>query len=76
MAYVSVDKYGGEWIHDNEPVLNEKYMCYEDPIYESFDGQGGKKVFHHYSDIELPKGTIKKIIGRNLTYEEGPVKLE
>lgn len=35
MAYVSVDKYGNEWAHDNEPILNEKYMCYEDPIYES-----------------------------------------
>lgn len=76
MAYVSVDKYGNEWAHDNEPILNEKYMCYEDPIYESWDGQGGKKVFHHFSDIELPKGTIEKILGRKLTYEEGPVKLE
>lgn len=76
MTYVSVDYGGNEWIHDGKPILNENIGCYEAAVYESWDGQGGKKIFHHYSDIELPKGTIKKIIGRNLTYEEDPVKLE
>lgn len=75
MAYVSVAYSGSEWIHDNKPKLNENIGCYEDPVYESFDGQGGKKEFHHYSDIELPKGTIEKILGRKLTYGEGPVKI-
>lgn len=75
MAYVSVDCGDNEWIHDNKPKLNENIGCYEDAIYESFDGQGGRKKFHHYSDIELPKGTIEKILGRKLTYEEGPVKI-
>lgn len=55
MAYVSVDCGDNEWIHDNKPKLNENIGCYEDAIYESFDGQGGRKIFHHYSDIELPK---------------------
>lgn len=75
MAYVSVDLIGGEWIHANEPKLNMKYGMYTDEIYESWDGQGGKSVYHHDSDIELPKGTIEKIIGKKLSFNDGPVKI-
>lgn len=71
MAYVSVDVIGGEWIHANEPKLNMKYGMYTDEIYESWNGQGGKSVYH----IELPKGTIEKIIGEKLSFNDGPVKI-
>ena len=64
-----------EWIHANEPKLNMKYGMYTDEIYESWDGQGGKSVYHHDSDIELPKGTIEKIIGKKLSFNDGPVKI-
>ena len=74
MAWVAVDKYNKECIFQNKPKRNEDF--WEDAIYESFDGQGGELVFHHFSDIYLPKGTIKKLIGRDLTWSDKPVELK
>ena len=74
MAWVAVDKYDKEYIFQNKPKRNED--LWEDAIYESFDGQGGRLVLHHFSDIYLPKGTIKKLIGRELSWEDNPVELK
>lgn len=60
----------------SKPIRNSEYDIFEDPVYESWDGQGGRSELHHYSDIELPKGTIKKLIGRNLFWEDNPVELD
>lgn len=74
MAWVATDAYGDEYIFQNKPKKDGNWWV--DPIYESFDGQGGTLTYHHNSDIGLPKGTIKKIIGRNLTWKDEPVKLK
>ena len=74
MAWLAVDIDGCEWIFQNKPKQFDG--LWEDAIYESFDGQGGKPVFHHYSDIMLPKGTIEKIVGRKISCIESPVELE
>lgn len=76
MAWLAVNKNGDEYIFSSKPIRNLEYDIFEDPVYESWDGQGGHLELHHYSDIQLPKGTIKKLIGRELTWEDEPVKLE
>lgn len=54
MAWLAIDKYGNESIFDNCPIRTLDGM-WEDPVYESFDGQGGKPILHHYTDIDLLK---------------------
>ena len=74
MAWVAVDAYINECIFQDKPKRVGNW--WEDAIYESFDGQGGRLVLHHFSDIYLPKGTIKKLIGRDLTWSDEPVELK
>lgn len=33
------------------------------------------QCFDISTEIELPKGTIKKMIGRELTFEESPIEI-
>lgn len=61
MAWVAVDKDGRECIYQFCPVRKEKQFV---PRYE------------YYNWIELPKGSIKKLIGRDLTFEDKPVELK
>lgn len=76
MAWLAVDKDRSEHIFQNRPIRDFEYDAFEDPVYQSFDRQGGALEFHHYSDIGLPKGSIKKLIGRDLTWEDNPVELK
>lgn len=66
MAWLAVDYDRGEYIYDYKPV-RRGYLTWGQ---ESIDGE-------ELGDcVELPKGTIKKIIGRELTWEDEPVELE
>lgn len=62
MAWVSRD-YNGEYISTKEPfrdIFNIGYYS-----------------FHKDSNcVRLPRGTIKKIIGRELKWEDNPVELK
>lgn len=60
MAYVAVDKDGSEWVREKYPVRD-----IDDEFWLS-DGDS----------VELPKGSIKKLIGRTLTWEDEPVNLK
>ena len=60
MAGVAVHKYGDEVIFDFEP--------YRWNVFVWVEGRG--------DDIYLPKGTIKKLIGRDLTWSDEPVELK
>ena len=73
MAWVAVDAHSGEYIFQNKPKRDDNWWV--DPIYESFDGLG-ELEYHYYSDIKLPKGSIKKLIGRDLTWQDDPVELK
>lgn len=73
MAWIATDKYGDEYIFQNQPKRDCNWWI--DEIYESFDGQDGKPIYHHNSDIRLPKGSIKKLIGKELKWEDSPIKL-
>ncbi|MBD5173823.1 MAG: fructan hydrolase [Bacteroidales bacterium] len=63
MAYLAVDKDGAEWIYDASPTRRKKTEEWSCEWPE--DGQ-----------IELPKGSIAKLIGRELTWEDEPVELK
>lgn len=61
MAYVAVNKSGQEVMFNLYPTREDGYFWY---TYRNPDGR-----------IFLPKGTIKKIIGKDLTWEDNPVEL-
>lgn len=63
MAFVAVDKDRSEWIYEAKPTrqsYNDVWRC---------EGELD-------SMIELPKGSIRKLIGRELTWEDEPVELK
>lgn len=69
MAWVAVDKSGVEGIYDNMPERN-------DDMWEDIDYMVWGEVEYDYeTGIILPKGTIKKLIGKELTWEDNPIKL-
>lgn len=59
MAYVGVDILGDEFICNSKPEKIDNDWCIE-----------GNDEF-----IDLPKGSIKKLIGRDLSFDDGCVKL-
>lgn len=65
-AWVAVDKDGSEYSFEMKP-----YRDYDEwrPVWD--DG------FEEYTNyMGLPKGSIKKLIGRELTWEDDPVELK
>lgn len=68
MAWLAVDKDGIEWIFENEPS-REPYCD---------DGVQGDSVWIDLNDwaIPLPKGSIYKLIGRELTWNDEPIELK
>ena len=61
MSWLAVDKKGDECVHDIKPTRDNEYMWWS-----AWDDEG--------STIELPKGTIKRLIGRELTWDDEPVE--
>lgn len=62
MAFVATDKDGSEWIYKEKPFReNDKRWFPSDEAHDCFD---------------LPKGSIRKLIGRELTFEDKPVELK
>lgn len=79
MAYLAVNPDGKEYAFHNEPVRvinkqNESYNHWEDR--ETYDFIRGVTTSASDYKILLPKGTIKKIIGKNLTWKDKPVKMK
>ena len=62
MAWLAIDKDGTEFIYDFKPV-------------RPFNGNKWDIATDSSWYINLPKGTIEKIIGKNLTWEDEPVKI-
>ena len=63
MAYVAVDKNEDEWIYDEMPYKNKR---------------DSKEVWDCDSDrmMYIPRGSIEKLIGRKLAWEDEPVELK
>lgn len=57
-------------------LLNVKSIVKEEEMKEPYRDEGCWDYDPHNDVcIELPKGTIKKILGRELTWEDEPVEL-
>jgi hypothetical protein len=61
MAYVGVDKNGSEWIFEYKPIRDE-----------DGDSAWQADIGDYFA---LPKGSIAKLIGRELTWGDEPVEL-
>ena len=64
-VWAAVDKDGTEIIFQNKPIKKEGTDVW---ILSS--------ISWDEQFVELPKGTIKKIIGRDLTWEDEPVMIK
>ena len=62
MAYAAVDKNKDEWVYSEKPHKNKR---------------DSSEVWSCNDDaVYLPKGSIEKLIGKKLTWEDEPVELE
>ena len=70
MAWLAVDKNGVETISPQKPERDfNEWSCY---LLVWIDGEAGDIDF----SINLPKGTVSKIIGRELTWADEPVEID
>ena len=60
MAWLAVDKNGKEYIYEAKPFRGDECFFPSDVS----------------GCIELPKGSIKKLIGKTLTYRNSPIEIE
>lgn len=69
MAWVAVDSLNQELIFRNEPFrdIDTDYMVTYHGWFDEIRNSWG---------IELPKGSIKKLTGKDLTWEDEPVELK
>lgn len=65
MAWLSVDSNGTENIFHHRPRTRYygKWICYDEQNWREYG-------------INLPKGSIKKLIGRDLTFEDVPIEIK
>lgn len=64
MAYLAVDKNGDEYIYETHPERDMEYNSWN--LYD---------FLRDSNMIKLPEGTIEKIIGKPLVWENDPVEL-
>lgn len=66
MAWLAVDKDGGEYLYSNKPIRRS-------------DGYWWNSTDEYGEDTEcfigLPIGSVRKLIGRELTWEDEPIEL-
>lgn len=62
MSYVAVDKNSEEWVYEAKPI-----RCPEYKRWQPTNGNGW---------VFLPRGSIEKLIGRKLTWEDESVELK
>lgn len=72
MAYLAVQSWGDEMMFHNCPTRKENKYWQDDEVYDEI--RRLTTCAEDYS-IVLPKGTIKKLIGRDMTWEDKPVDL-
>lgn len=72
MAWLAVNSWGCEEMFHNCPERMENRYWQDNIVY--WEIRGYTTCADDYS-IELPKGTIKKLIGKDLTWSNEPVKI-
>ena len=68
MVYLSVTEKGKELLHESRPT---RRSCHSEIYIDNY----WYNYYDPFDTIELPKGTIKHLIGRELTFEDKPVCL-
>ena len=77
MAWVAVDKFGKEGIFAFRPFrIDSNSLLYKLWEPEYWSDEDVSDYGNEDTEIKLPKGTIKKLIGRDLTWEDNPVELK
>lgn len=77
MAWVAVDKFGKEGIFAFRPFRKDPYKSlYKLWEPEYWSDEDVSDYGNEDTEIKLPKGTIKKLIGRDLTWNDEPVELK
>lgn len=67
MAWLAVDKMGCEQILERQPQRGGFYWYYDDEA---------ESEYFINSGIDLPKGSIKKLMGVELTWDDEPIELK
>lgn len=66
MAWLAVDEDGTETVYRDKPVKFQK---------PHYNGIWSPEDCDHEFYVELPKGTIERLIGKVLTFNDEPVEL-
>lgn len=86
MAELAVNKDGSEviaeylvrgyWNRNNSLILKGDYFSQDETLFTNwvFPVESVEGGWEDYA-VEIPKGTIFKLIGKNLTFEDEPVRL-
>lgn len=64
MAWVAVEPDLTEWVFETKPLRDEEFAMWVD------------KQSPLDCPVAIPKGSIKKLIGREITWENEPVELK
>ncbi len=75
MAWVAVEQNGVEVIFGEKPERDEKDLCWRYLVEVSVFYDDPEQDYYEYG-IMIPKGSIKKLIGRELAWEDNPVELK
>lgn len=89
MAFVCVNKNGDELISNTKPFkaedaiyslikVNDQYKMYKEKCVGHWANSFSNGYFNvpKFNGVVLPKGTIKKLIGRDLSWNDEPVELK
>lgn len=66
MVWLTVDKDGSEFLFSEHPVLKNGRFIPQKFIYYYDTGS----VEHYGNHVKIPKGSIKKLLGYELTHEK------
>lgn len=73
MAWVAVNKYGSEQMFRNRPMRFRSFLVDYQELGKISEVL--KRDFDEDCSIDMPSGTIEKIIGRKLTWDDEPVEI-
>lgn len=73
MAWLAVDSNGSETIFAEKPIRSKCNVWFARVVFSI--NTDSETITNDSSFIELPQGSIKKLIGRDLTWEDGQVEI-
>ena len=71
MAWLAVSRNGQEIISKNRPTYENR----TDSWYDAIEGWAEGECYTEYSEIDLPKGSISKLLGREVKFEDCPIEI-